>query len=521
MEIAGVVLGAVPIILYTLENYQRAWGPVKGIRDWGETIETMKLQIFLQKQQLHATLGVLDLEATDNITMAEIEAALQISHPNKHTEFMEIIRQMDTLMNEMAKDLVPDAQGPPTWEDVRSDRMKWEWRRVKRSFGGTRRKEVFRGLQHCNTALQNSGLEKRETLPETENRIVNLIRKRFDEDRTVTLRQNAGALHKAMASSFGCHCSRPHEGNIQLNWHENRSFDAPPTVPTPQKSSNSTTPPPIASPSTPINLCAILQTSNDYQSLLKSIPVPDSDPCKQLRIISMDRKNSSSPANTKRTVKLHALLSRVVDQTTNRKLVLNRKQRFGIASALAWAVLHLCDSPWLEESLNNEEIHLFLEQEKGALVPRLSNHPYMSRSFTPLSPKPPSTSSPSSQFQSKQIQNITLYHLAIRLIELGLNKPFSKLRQEYQSSSTFTLGAPSQASLVDDYDIAKYQISELELDPGITYSHAVDRCLRFLFPGSPTMNTFEHRSFRRTFFVDVVAPIQATYELIPGSCSQV
>lgn len=102
--------------------------------------------------------------------------------------------------------------------------MSWEWRRVRRSFGRKERKEIFNQLQKWNTALQNCGLERREILPDSENRITNLIRRRFDESRTATIRENVRVLHKAISSSLDCNCSDPHQGNIQLNWHDRKPF---------------------------------------------------------------------------------------------------------------------------------------------------------------------------------------------------------------------------------------------------------------------------------------------------------
>lgn len=276
----------------------------------------------------------------------------------------------------------------------------------------------------------------------------------------------------------------------------------------------------------------MLRTSHGHD-ILTCIAVAGSDPLKQAHITSADRCASARPAVQRRTVRLHALLSRVADQVTNRRLALARKQRFAIAAALAWAVLHLCDSPWLKDALNDEDIHLFLEQENGAPVPRLSTHPYISCSFAvpPAgSGSPVSNMSSSAQFQNLQAKNMTLYSLAICLIELGLNRPFSRIRQEYHASIVPSPTTPVQpntgpnpntAALIDDFDVAKHQITELILDVGTSYGHAVDRCLRFLFPGPAAMNTFEHRSFRSTFFADVVAPIQTTFELIPGTYSEV
>ncbi|PVH93566.1 hypothetical protein DM02DRAFT_676759 [Periconia macrospinosa] len=647
MEVAGVVLGAVPIILYALDNYSKAWDPLLGIVRWKETIETIRLQFVLERQKLYITLGSLGLQVTETITFAEVEAALQINQPDTWKDFITIIHEMDGLLYEVAKDLYPDAKGPPSWDDARSERMNWEWRRVRRSFGSARRKEIFKTLRYYNSALQDCKLEKRETLLDTENQIISNIRNRFDENRTLHTRKNARLLHKAISSSWDCKCKAPHEGCIQLQWHNNKpvsakAFDmilsyrkvdnsqqtnimswqavslkieqleteqelvaaewnmtnlsissigvsvssikhAPtatqvspqpqkkkgvrfldvhaikdkakrltghskssslPAVPSntstitrpsrsrrtsPSSSINSetancvaTTPPPEAptSPAPATKLCSILQKPSAFQSTLASIPVPESEPIEQLRIISTDRSSISVPE--RRPIDLQALLSRQRDQTTHQRLRLNRKRRFAVASALTWAVLHLCDSPWLGQILTGDNIRFFLEQEDQSNTPQLSSHPYLAHAF-----KVPGTDSQDEgnntshrdQFYSKQVQNITLYTLAIRLIELGRDMSLPQLRREYMTITSDA--SKAEPDILDDFDVAKFHIRELELDPGIAYSHAVDRCLRFIFPGSADANTFENKSFRSMFFSDVVAPVQATYELIPGSCSQV
>jgi hypothetical protein len=185
---------------------------------------------------------------------------------------------------------------------------------------------------------------------------------------------------------------------------------------------------------------------------------------------------------------------------------------------LASAVLHLCDSNWIGETIKNDDIQLFLESQAGS--PSLSRNPYISCKFH-------SSSSGTSQaqqtardkFQSKQIQNLTLFSLAVRLLELGLNKPFSKLRYEYRAFAASDLGAEppptDDSSVTDDFNIAKALVVELGLDPGRTFADAVDRCLRFLFPGPEHLNNFSQPLFRKTFFEEVVAPIQATYEMTP------
>jgi hypothetical protein len=299
-----------------------------------------------------------------------------------------------------------------------------------------------------------------------------------------------------------------------------------PTVPTTPVNTPTPSRAPVSTP--PIQLCAVLQSMQTAGTPLGCLPIPDSDPRQQLRIISKHAADTVT-ATTKRTTHLNSLLSRTIDMTTNRKLALSRKPRFGVAAALTWAALHLCDSPWMNKTLDNEEIYMFLEDQIGATTSHISTHPYISCEFyrTPSNPSvPPSAPQPTTQFQSNQIPNPFFFSLGIRLIELGRNLPFTQIRQEYNASyspaySPDPLPAQTQTpTAIDDFEVARAQYDELCLDPGPTYANAVDRCLRFLFPGNAAMHTFEYGEFRKTFFEDVVAPIQATYEMIPGSYAQ-
>lgn len=519
--------------------------------------------------------------------------------------------------------------------------MSWEWRRVKRSFGTKRRKEIFKTLRYYNSALQDCRLERREALLDTENRVVSQVRGRFSEINTINTRKNAQLLHKAMAISFDCKCKIPHEGCMQLQWYSNKptsskafnmvlstkviasgqqdhllwralSFNIEQLPPekensnddirlepmsllnnrdsnahasdgavssdplqspkkkkgvrfwdiqvtkervekrlSQQKSSlknsfqrktstthiadassiatdaNTTTTstlalPQVSTPPLPAKLCSMLGDTSASHSIPRFIPLPDPDSSEQIRVDFMDEMSMSVLLRAKHPIDLQTLLSRQRDQITNQRLRLNRKRRFAVASALAWAVLHLCDSPWLDEILSADNIRFFLEQQNGSGAPELSNHPYLAHAFKLSESDPTAAGKRSSQnnaFYNKQVENITLYTLAIRLIELGRDKTLAQLRQEYHLITGEAIKA--DPDILDDFDVAKFHIRELELDPGIAYSHAVDRCLRFIFPGSADTNTFEHRPFRSMFFSDVVAPIQATYELIPGSLSQV
>ncbi|KAL5370918.1 hypothetical protein DPSP01_014590 [Paraphaeosphaeria sporulosa] len=630
MEVAGVVLGAAPIVLYALDNYKRALGPAKRFWRWEDTIQDIIDNVTLHQEHLNTTLRNMGLQ---NPNMAQIEAVLQVRRPDRCHYFISILRNMDGQMKELLDRLEVDLDGQPKWSNHNADTAGWEWRRVKRSFGARDRNNVFEKLHRWNVALQNCGLERREIGLDSEHSIVNLVRSRFNGQICAAIRLNALALHRALTFGLECACLHPHQGNLELNWHApdspapSKSFSVAisggkdsaiqaghvtwkmlsvmmeetvscdpsqtnaqsPTPPTPLPSqlpspSPSTRTDPLANsmpaiskrrrmvqflslsgaesskdltpafssgkhapighsevaelvlttaascpipqasseplprsiPPVPlVELCTILKLGGHRTSAdLCCIPVPNTSFRFQLRT-APSPTISATPIET---INLDSLLLRKRSPITDREILLRRKQRFGIAAALTSAVLHLCDSNWMGKTIENDNIQLFLESRTGS--PSLSRNPYLLCNFhSSSSGASQAQQTPKDNFQSKQIQNRTLFTLAVRLLELGLNKPFSKLRHEYSSFAVSNPGAEpphaDDSNVVGDFDIAKALIVELALDPGRTFADAVDRCLRFLFPGPEHLNNFSEPSFRKTFFDEVVAPIQATYEMTP------
>ncbi|KAJ4362104.1 hypothetical protein N0V95_001561 [Ascochyta clinopodiicola] len=198
---------------------------------------------------------------------------------------------------------------------------------------------------------------------------------------------------------------------------------------------------------------------------------------------------------------------------------LTRKERFGIAAALVWGTMHLCDSEWLNDAISEKSIGVtFGDDDDRSSSLRTFGHPYLNISF----PNSRIEHEPSVQvgrqsaqqyqkdeFISQQIQNKTLYTLAIRLMEVGLEKDFDKLRQEYEED----FPPEPSGTPISDLEIAQYHIDSLSYDGGINYRNAVESCLKFLFPG-PSEKCFHYVPFRKAFFNAVVAPVQNVYDAI-------
>jgi hypothetical protein len=114
---------------------------------------------------------------------------------------------------------------------------------------------------------------------------------------------------------------------------------------------------------------------------------------------------------------------------------------------------------------------------------------------------------------------MTLYTLAIRLIELGLGKPFATLRNEHNVSEVLTQSLQS-SSASDDFVVAQHLLFFLDFESSPSYANAVQHCLGLSCFEVTQRHTFENGAFRKTFFENVVAPVQANFDLIPGSAAQ-
>ena len=92
------------------------------------------------------------------------------------------------------------------------------------------------------------------------------------------------------------------------------------------------------------------------------------------------------------------------------------KQRYGIATATAIAVLYLSGTPWLGESWDQDQVGVFLESTNTGHK-LLSQFPSISCTFQ-ASPQNSPPASPVQSFQGNQIRNKTIFALGIILFFL-------------------------------------------------------------------------------------------------------
>ncbi|PKY04299.1 hypothetical protein P168DRAFT_155748 [Aspergillus campestris IBT 28561] len=263
------------------------------------------------------------------------------------------------------------------------------------------------------------------------------------------------------------------------------------------------------SPKRPINsLCGAFLEAHETTVLGFLLDTDASGKSSQVHLSSAQRTLSSP-------LQLISLRSLLTTQSM-RQLKLSRKQRLGLAAAMAWAVLYLGESPWLAETWQKDHVQFMLDNSSSQLE-LLSDTPCISCHFhnSGLScatggelggDNAPNDDPLQEPLQYKLVRNRTLFALGIFLVEVGFNRSFEELREQV------LLDDGKQWSILEDYQLAIELADELHLDAGPEYGDAIKRCLRCEFPGRDITKHFYYAQFRQEFFNGVVAPVQATFD---------
>ncbi|KAI9811044.1 MAG: hypothetical protein M1832_001074 [Thelocarpon impressellum] len=513
-EVVGLVFGGIPLVIHALDHYDDCAKLLKSYWRYGSTLKQLKANLSLQNMQLRLTFQNLGIpDATLNWT--DLERHLQSVYPKEYEDIMTVVAEMENTIRKLLDKLDLDMQGKPRWTGHAPDRAQWEWRRVKSSLGRKAREEVINDLQRSNTALARC-FEKQETPGDEFSPIVQKWQARYDEKLCNSVRNHARAVHATLERGWKCLCSRSHQANLHLDLQDTKStspfftvafsYGERPDLPnSPEHELWHKTR--IAMEAATLNsktiscLCYALRTASKASRDLGVLPDPEDPQERQAKIIFV----SPPPPFSVQSTSLKALLN---SQQAPGCIQLSRKDRFGIAAAMAWMVLHLSGSPWLDEAWNKEHVRLFLE---GGHRPAqlLTTDPYVSCKFRSATARadpvcPPMTDE---TFQNNQIRNRVLFSLSILLIELCLNQHIEDLQAE---------GSTGLTSALDTYELAEKQMDMIYREAGDQYGYAVQRCLRCEFRGRDVTKDLEHREFRQHFYHDVVAPIQATFSMFPS-----
>ncbi|KAM0418720.1 hypothetical protein ACHAPT_012318 [Fusarium lateritium] len=562
-EVAGLVLGGIPIAIWALEKYAE---PFEAHQNYSITIQTFRADLNMQRYHLEKTLSRMGLE---NPSTAELRECLKAKFPSIHEDMSVIIRAMDERTSKLLRDLKIDANGQPEWTEDPPERARWEWRRVKRSFASKKTRSLIDDLRKWNEDLKNC-VEQTEVSAEDDTRQVQALIRGFNPKHCESIRSCLRSFHRALRSALQCKCVSYHEATIDLDWNSGplrspwvftaglsyetcpesahlwRKFHVTPggnglvhskastmssssaasktssssllfdvlhrssrrTQPTTPQAVQNTTPSPPPAKSI-VNLCDQVRTQCASWSINGCLQNPDVDKDRQFLRFSLN-KHSEDLSSLARTISLRHLLLSQNGRQVHAHLTLSAKQRYAIATSIAWSVLHLSDSPWLTGGWSQDEIKFFVDEDSEGMQ-LLSQLPSTSYEFhTPTMNKPPF---PETTDFSGLIPNKSIFTLGVILIELCLKQPLEELRQTlYDQSRGQVLSDPT----LDQYHTAIDRLDDVYREGGDLYGNAVQRCIKCSFEGSKSTKRFNIEQFRMQFYNTVVAPVQARYCMTPA-----
>jgi hypothetical protein len=105
-EIAGVVLGGIPVAIWALEKYA---DPFETYHKYRISIETLRANLKLQERQLQTTLSNIGLEKEPSID--ELQRHFQAKYPGISSELMLIVQRMEEVTAGLMKSLDIDVKG--------------------------------------------------------------------------------------------------------------------------------------------------------------------------------------------------------------------------------------------------------------------------------------------------------------------------------------------------------------------------------------------------------------------------
>lgn len=432
---------------------------------------------------------------------------------------------------------------------------------------------MFDELQHANNTLR-SLLSRPEVPVEDWTPMVRAFVARYNQNDCDAVRNQASDVKKALDSCWQCTCS--HRTSLELNWHDNRPTRTPvfsvalshsivdsqyPTgnprwrkarvkVDTADKHSSIgndeqvlgrpmadiglLTVPPAQSPATGSPARSLLSRLRSRSRSTSPLPpllnesVVDISLAKSVKQIDslcrfiqrLDKGGEPLgfllvPGETKR-IHLESIPgARVTEETLLAHLLppnkppahlkLSRRKRLEIAVAAAWTMLLLCETPWLNHTWDKHGLSFFSEGASASELPLASPCVSMTQG---LASDPLLATRAGFNLRNKLIRNEAMFALGVLLIELGLNRSFEECKRMKNIDTMAKIG-------VDDYDVADSLIEDIFDEVGEPYGNAVQRCIRFAFPGRDLTKNFGHATFRQYFHNLVVAPLEATLSTVP------
>ncbi|KAL8882776.1 MAG: hypothetical protein Q9198_000284 [Flavoplaca austrocitrina] len=248
LEIVGVVLASLPLVVSAIEHYHDALKPLQDYFEYNYALKLLRIRLVLQQEIFESTLKVLLLDSltpdqaqnlfpdpernlcsdqVQNVDIAlwgteEIDKKLHMRLGSKYTIFMGMVGEMEAVMKLLMKDLEVEVFIHCTSELIMSSikKGKWEWRKLRWSFGRKRREALLQRFEKCNRTIAMY-VEQREILAPTPVLRSDEMAQYFHK-----VRDDASKVYEALENGWNCRHPCSHSANLQLE-ARNSSTTAP------------------------------------------------------------------------------------------------------------------------------------------------------------------------------------------------------------------------------------------------------------------------------------------------------
>ncbi|KAH6625409.1 hypothetical protein C7974DRAFT_200955 [Boeremia exigua] len=570
LEVAGVVLGALPLIISAMEHYANGVNTAKRYWRYKTELRMLILQINTERGILVNTVeqlltGIVRIEQmTDFVASAGAQAWREAGFDSKLRDrlrgsyeiYVENVRGMEMALRRMMLKLALDPEGKPQFSDP--SLFKKEYKRLKFSISKSEYTEQINDLRNFNQALIR--LTKQSLELEPTRAVKNRTCPNFKG-----LRSYAKELYEALRSGFNCTSGCLEEHAVKLRLEKRSQLfksdeDIPEktqfrvvfthTSPTQWKEADircildKTLSLPL-SPNVSISRMTQKQVrfgqidtaaqSYSNQSItmttvhrpvtlvqdtrpehiqnlcvaFRKLQQPQKDICMGYMLDTMQRKHGIYPLSGLYNCGQQQWVAFSLHQILTDQA--NTHKRLTQHDKLRIA-LDLSSSILQLYKTPWLDEHwgdndVYFLQKPGAKPLAIYEHPYVYRQ---LAPTLSNTNTQAAQTKYRIVRNQTLYSLGILLIELWYGKAIEQLQTPADLVCDGTPGVSwcTAERLVDN---------ELEFEAGKRYADAVRRCIRCDFDRSDM--SLDSESFQQAVFEGVVVPLETTLQQFSGQLS--
>ncbi|KAH6878005.1 hypothetical protein BKA58DRAFT_465733 [Alternaria rosae] len=543
LEVAGVVLGSLPLLVVALEHYVEGLSMIKSMQKYEEVFEYLHASFVTTTciyrnscEELLSPLALSDarmsqlLEDHEDSSWddPEFNDALRNRLGNNYLPFRSSVKQLNKKIKLFGAKLQLCDNFQPPWITVtgavdiitRNKFFKDPWLRIKGGFKSKPYRQLLSSIEEDINRISSltSGSIALEPL-----RLQR--RRKANAEYLLKFRQQAEKLYDAFNTRWSsrCTCQFTHQANLRLDIQRDdetgnhSKFKLVFTFGT----SHAGYAMPWRSIPVEIEAVDVIDTIKpDNRSPLPKIVVHSNekvhDHWKCLKrapnIIDLCATLQRCPGRdcigvmSSKLTKHHIHTLHLPNASTNDQRVslqqmmatqgatFQIKEKCTLALTLASAVYHLYNTPWLEESWGLDDICILSQSV-------LSDQPYISRDF-------PATATPPAHSQRMRIiKNSIIFALGVALLEISYGKPLQTFVTKEDLDD-----ATGNRTTFTEYLIAVRLAEGLRTRELTNYADATQRCIHCNFEAS--VFSLDDDDFRERFYQGVIMPLRKDYEYV-------